>query len=86
MLLLKEKLIDMKMMWTISILERVIIGLMFNFKRLEVMITILIIVGVIWLIGVIVSYLVVFKDGGYDYPIWYSIFWFLVLLLFGIHK
>ena len=50
------------------------------------MITVLIIVGIIWLIGAIVSYLVVFKDGGYDYPIWYSIFWFLVLLLFGIHK
>lgn len=50
------------------------------------MITGLIIVGFIWLIGAVASYDVEFKQGGYDHPIWYAMFWPLVLLLYGIHK
>lgn len=48
--------------------------------------TTLIIIGVIWLIGAIISYIGVFKKQGFDYPIWYSLFWPLMLILYGIHK
>ena len=46
--------------------------------------TIWIIVAIVWFVGIFVSYNLVFKKG-YDYPVWFSIFWPVIIPLWMIH-
>lgn len=44
-----------------------------------------ILIALVWIVGAFVSYTVEFKNGGYDYPVWYSIFWPVMIPLWIIH-
>lgn len=44
-----------------------------------------IIVALVWLVGAVIAYNAVFKKEGYEYPVWYSIFWPVVIPLWLIH-
>ena len=49
-----------------------------------------IVILVVWLLGAVTSYELVFKKWTEDATkfeqIWYSVIWFLVLILYGIHS
>lgn len=48
------------------------------------MTTALLIVAIVWIVGAIMAYNLVFKKG-WDYPVWYSVFWPVMLPLWLIH-
>ena len=48
------------------------------------MTTVLFVILLVWLVGAFISYITVFKDG-YDYPLWYSLFWPVMIPLWIIH-
>lgn len=48
------------------------------------MTTTLLIIAIVWIVGGIIAYNRVFKNG-YDYPVWYSIFWPVMIFLWLIH-
>ena len=45
---------------------------------------ILILVAIVWAVGAVLSYYAVFKKG-YDHPVWYSVFWPVMIPLWLIH-
>ena len=47
--------------------------------------TTILIIALVWLLGAVAAYNVVFKNDGYDYPVWYSIFWPVMIPLWIIH-
>lgn len=49
------------------------------------MTTILLVIALVWLLGAVAAYNVVFKNDGYDYPVWYSICWPVMIPLWIIH-
>lgn len=46
--------------------------------------TTLLIVFIVWAIGAVLSYYAVFRKG-YDHPVWYSVFWVVMIPLWLIH-
>lgn len=44
-----------------------------------------IVIALVWLLGAVAAYNMVFKKKGYDWPVWYSIFWPVTFFLWLIH-
>lgn len=49
------------------------------------MTTVWIIVAIVWIVGIFIAYTMEFKKKGYDYPVWFSIFWPVMIPLWLIH-